>query len=101
MLSRTFYGCRSRIKRFTNHHWRICSVVAIGGASKMIVNDAILEGLQDTFESTVDSIVRYSWHKKLGLLRTVRRWRRFSGKKAKQRMLDAGSKTVFGDFLAL
>jgi pimeloyl-ACP methyl ester carboxylesterase len=81
-------------------HWRICSVVAIGGASKMIVNDAILEGLQDTFEATVDSIVRYSWHKKTGAVADSPQMAAFFREKAKQRMLDAGSKTVFGDFLA-
>ena len=101
VLSRTFYGCRSRIKRFTKHHHRrICSVVAIGGASKMIVNDAILEGLQNTFEATVDSIVRYSWHKKTGAVADSPQMAAFFREKAKQRMLDAGSKTVFGDFLA-
>ncbi len=83
-----------------SNHWRICSVVAIGGASKMIVNDAILDGLQNTFESTVDSIVKYSWHKKTGAVADSSQMAAFFREKAKQRLLDAGSKTVFGDFLA-
>ena len=83
-----------------SNHWRICSVVAIGGASKMIVNDAILDGLQNTFESTVDSIVKYSWHKKTGAVADSSQMAAFFREKAKQRLLDVGSKTVFGDFLA-
>jgi pimeloyl-ACP methyl ester carboxylesterase len=74
--------------------------VAIGGASKMIVNDAILDGLQHTFEATVDSIVKYSWHKKTGAVAGSAKMAAFFREKAKQRMLDAGSKTVHGDFLA-
>ena len=93
-------GAAVALNASLNHHRRICSVVAIGGASKMIVNDAILEGLQDTFEATVDSIVRYSWHKKTGAVADSPQMAAFFREKAKQRMLDAGSKTVFGDFLA-
>ena len=81
-------------------HWRIRSVVAIGGASKMIVNDAILEGLQNTFEATVDNIVKYSWHKETGAIADSRRMAAYFREKAKQRVLNAGSKTVYGDFLA-
>ena len=83
-----------------SQHWRVCSMVAIGGASKMIVNDSILEGLQNTFEATVDSIVKYSWHKKTGAVADSRQMAAFFREKAKQRILDAGSETVYGDFLA-
>ncbi len=93
-------GAAIALNASLSHHWRICSVVAIGGASKMIVNDAILDGLQNTFESTVDSIVKYSWHKKTGAVADSPQMAAFFREKAKQRMLDAGSKTVFGDFLA-
>ena len=79
---------------------RISSVVAIGGASKMIVNDAILEGLQNTFETTVDNIVKYSWHKKTGAIADSQQMATYFREKAKQRILDAGSRTVYGDFLA-
>ena len=93
-------GAAVALNASLSHHRRICSVVAIGGASKMIVNDAILEGLQNTFEATVDSIVRYSWHKKTGAVAGQSADGGVFQGKAKQRMLDAGSKTVFGDFLA-
>ena len=83
-----------------SQHWRVCSMVAIGGASKMIVNDAILEGLQNTFEATVDSIVKYSWHKKTGAVADSQQMAAFFREKAKQRILDAGSETVYSDFLA-
>ena len=79
---------------------RISSVVAIGGASKMIVNDAILDGLQNTFEATVDNIVKYSWHKKTGAIADSQQMASYFREKAKQRILDAGSRTVYGDFLA-
>ena len=79
---------------------RICSVVAIGGASKMIVTDAILEGLQNTFEATVDNIVKYSWHKKTGAIADSQQMATYFREKAKQRILGAGSRTVHGDFLA-
>ena len=93
-------GAAIALNASLSHHWRICSIVAIGGASKMIVNDAILDGLQNTFEATVDSIVRYSWHKKTGAVADSQQMAAFFREKAKQRMLDSGSKTVHGDFLA-
>ena len=83
-----------------SQHWRICSIVAIGGASKMIVNDAILEGLQNAFEATVDNIVRYSWHKQTGAIADSQQMAAYFREKAKQRIIDAGSRTVHGDFLA-
>lgn len=61
-------GAAIALNASLSQHWRICSVVVIGGASKMIVNNAILLGLQNTFETTVDSIVKYSWHKKTGAI---------------------------------
>ena len=93
-------GAAIALNASLSHHWRICSAVAIGGASKMIVNHAILQGLQNTFEATVHSIVRYSWHKKTGAIADSERMAAYFREKAEQRMLDAGSKTVHGDFLA-
>ncbi len=93
-------GAAIALNAAISQHWRICSVVAIGGASKMIVSDAILKGLQNTFEATVDNIVKYSWHKKTGAIANSQQMAAYFRKKAKQRMLDAGTKTVYGDFLA-
>ena len=93
-------GAAIALNASLSRHWRICSAVAIGGASKMIVNHAILQGLQNTFEATVNSIVRYSWHKKTGAVADSELMAAYFREKAKQRMLDAGSKTVHGDFLA-
>ena len=93
-------GAAIALNASLSHHWRICSIVSIGGASKMIVNDAILEGLKNTFEPTVDSIVKYSWHKKTGAIADSQLMALFFREKAKQRIIDAGSKTVYGDFLA-
>ena len=93
-------GAAIALNASVTRHWRICSAVAIGGASKMIVNHAILQGLQNTFEATVNSIVRYSWHKKTGAVAGSERMAAYFREKAKQRMLNAGSKTVHGDFLA-
>jgi len=93
-------GAAIALNASLSQHWRICSVVAIGGASKMLVNDAILQGLQKTFESTVDNIVKYSWHKKTGAIADSQQMAAYFREKAKQRMLDAGPRTVHGDFLA-
>jgi pimeloyl-ACP methyl ester carboxylesterase len=93
-------GAAIALNASLSHHWRICSIVSIGGASKMIVNDAILEGLKNTFEPTVDSIVKYSWHKKTGAIADSQLMAVYFREKAKQRIIDAGSKTVYGDFLA-
>ena len=93
-------GAAMALNAALSKHSRICSVVAIGGASKMIVNDAILEGLQNTFEATVDSIVKYSWHKKTGAIADCQQMATYFREKAKQRILGAGSRTVHGDFLA-
>ena len=93
-------GAAIALNTSLSRHWRICSVVAIGGASKMNVNHAILQGLQNTFEATVNSIVKYSWHKKTGAVADSEQMAAYFREKAKQRMLDAGSKTVHGDFLA-
>ena len=93
-------GAAIALNASLSQHRRICSVVAIGGASRMIVNDAILEGLQNTFEATVDNIVKYSWHKKTGAIAGSQQMAAYFREKAKQRILDAGSKTVHKDFLA-
>lgn len=93
-------GAAIALNASLRHNWRICSVVVIGAASKMIVNDAILEGLQNTFEATVDDIVRYSWHKKTGAIADSQQMASFFREKARQRILNCGSKTVYKDFLA-
>ena len=93
-------GAAIALNAALRRHWRICSVVAIGGASKMTVNDAILEGLQNSFEATVDDIVKYSWHKKTGAIADCQQMAVYFREKAKQRILEAGSITVHGDFLA-
>ena len=93
-------GAAIALNASLSQHWRISSVVTIGGASKMIVNDSILEGLQNTFEATVDSIVKYSWHKQTGAIADSEQMATYFREKAKQRILNAGSGTVHGDFLA-
>ena len=93
-------GAAIALNASLSHNWRICSVVVIGAASKMIVNDAILEGLQNTFEVTVDNIVKYSWHKKTGAIADSQQMASFFREKAKRRMLNSGPETVYRDFLA-
>ena len=93
-------GAAIALNASLSQHWRIRSIVAIGGASKMIVSDSILDGLQNTFEATVDNIVRYSWHKQTGAIADSQQMAKYFREKAKQRILNAGSKTVHGDFLA-
>ena len=93
-------GAAIALNASLSQHWRIRSIVAIGGASKMIVNDTILEGLQNTFEATVDNIVKYSWHKQTGAIADSLQMAKYFREKAKQRILNAGSRTVHGDFLA-
>ena len=93
-------GAAIALNASLGQHWRIGSVVVIGGASKMVVTDSILEGLQNTFEATVESIVKYSWHKQTGAIADSQQMAAYFREKAKQRILDAGSRTVHGDFLA-
>lgn len=70
---------------------RLASIALIGGSSKLVVSPAILDGLQNDFEATVDNIIRYSWHKKTT---------DFFKQKGRQRMLEAGSEVVYNDYLA-
>ena len=72
------------------YNW-LKAIALIGGASKMFVTDAILEGLKENFEPTIDNIVKYSWYKNTGA---------FFKQKGRQRMLEAGSKVVHDDFYA-
>ena len=72
------------------YNW-LKAIALIGGASKMFVTDAILEGLKENFEPTIDNIVKYSWYKNTGA---------FFKQKGRQRMLEAGSKVVYDDFYA-
>ena len=52
------------------------------------------------FEATVDNIVKYSWHKQTGAIADSVQMAKYFREKAKQRILNAGSRTVHGDFLA-
>jgi len=70
---------------------RLAGVVLIGSASKLQVSPDILKGLQDDFENTVDDIIKYSWYKETGA---------FFKEKGRQRMLETGSKVVYGDYYA-
>ncbi|MEM9107264.1 MAG: alpha/beta hydrolase, partial [Pseudomonadota bacterium] len=70
---------------------RLVSIGMIGGSSKLVVSPAILDGLQNNFEATVDNLIRYMWHKKTT---------NFFKEKGRQRMLEAGSEVVYNDFLA-
>ena len=70
---------------------RLASIALIGGSSKLVVSSAILDGLKNDFEATVDNIIRYSWHKKTT---------DFFKQKGRQRMIEAGSEVVYNDFLA-
>lgn len=70
---------------------RLAGIVMIGSSSKLQVAPAILEGLQNDFENTVDAIVKYSWHKETGA---------FFKEKGRQRILEAGKEVVYGDFFA-
>lgn len=74
-----------------NNNKRVSSIAMIGGASKMIVSDSILDGLKNNFVPTIDNIVKYSWYKNTGA---------FFKQKMRQRMIDAGSDVVFDDFFA-
>ena len=93
-------GAAIALNASLSQHWRIRSVVAIGGASKMNVTESILEGLQNTFEATVDNIVKFSWHKQTGAIADSQQMATYFREKAKQRILNAGSTTVHRDFLA-
>lgn len=69
----------------------LAGIVLIGGSSRLVVSDAILDGLRSDFEPTVDNIVRYSWHKDTSA---------FFKRENRQRLLEAGSDVVYNDFLA-
>ncbi|MEM7377430.1 MAG: alpha/beta hydrolase [Pseudomonadota bacterium] len=70
---------------------RLAGICLIGAASTLQVSPAILEGLQQDFENTVDAIIKYSWFKKTGA---------FFKEKGRQRMLETGQDVVYGDFFA-
>ncbi len=70
---------------------QLAGLVLIGGASKLVVSEEILTGLQTAFEATVDNIIKYSWFKQtMG----------FFKQKGRQRMLEAGSQVVYNDYFA-
>lgn len=70
---------------------RIAGIALLGGSAKLTVSEAILEGLQEAFEATVDNIIRYSWKKTTSAF--------FKGE-SRQHMFEAGPKVVYNDFLA-
>ncbi|MCR9135254.1 MAG: alpha/beta hydrolase [Alphaproteobacteria bacterium] len=70
---------------------RLAGIALIGGSGRLIVSDAILDGLQTSFEPTVDAIVKYSWHRDTSA---------FFKKEGRQHLLEAGSGVVYNDFLA-
>lgn len=70
---------------------RLAGLVLVGGAARLQVTDAILDGLRDAFPETVDVIVKYSW---------ARESSPFFKSLGRERMLACGKETVLGDFLA-
>jgi pimeloyl-ACP methyl ester carboxylesterase len=84
-------GASIGLRAALNKYGWLKAIAMIGGASKMIVSDDILDGLQNYFEPTIENIVKYSWHKNTGA---------FFKQKALQRMLEAGSQVVHDDFYA-
>ena len=73
-------GAAIALNASLRRHWRICSVVAIGGESKMIVNDAILEGLQTPLKQLSTVSLDIHGIKKLVLLQTASKWQHILGK---------------------
>lgn len=84
-------GAAIALSLAVRHNPSLAGIALIGGSSRMVVSDAILEGLKTDFEATIDAIVKYSWHRNTGT---------FFKQKARQRMLDAGPAVVYDDFLA-
>ena len=70
---------------------RLCAIAIVASSSTLSVSPAILEGLQTAFETTVDSIVKYSWHRDTG--DTFRQ-------EGRRRLREAGPKVVHDDFSA-
>ena len=70
---------------------RLGGIILIGSASKLQVAPAILEGLQNDFENTVDAIIKFSWFKETGA---------FFKEKGRQRMLETGQDVIYGDYFA-
>ena len=75
----------------TERNPRLCAVALVAGSSKLSVSPAILEGLQNSFEATVDNLVKYSWHRNTG---------DFFKQKGRQRLLEAGRQVVYDDYFA-
>ena len=59
-------GASIALNAALNKYSWLTAIAMIGGASKMFVTDAILEGLKENFEPTIDNIVKYSWYKNTG-----------------------------------
>ncbi|MDA4844430.1 alpha/beta fold hydrolase [Hoeflea poritis] len=70
---------------------RLCAIAIVAGSSKLSVSPAILEGLQNNFEATVDNIVKYSWHRD-----TCDAFRQ----EGRKRLIEAGPEVVHDDFFA-
>lgn len=75
----------------TRKNERLAGIALIGGSSQLVVSEAILTGLQNAFEATVDNIIKYSWHKNTD---------DFFKQKNRQSMLESGSGVVHDDFYA-
>lgn len=74
-----------------DHHPCIAGIAMIGGSSRLVVSDTLLDGLQTNFEPTIDGIVKYSWFKTTDASLK---------EKNRQRLIDAGPEVVYNDFLA-
>ncbi|WP_419913145.1 alpha/beta fold hydrolase [Hoeflea sp.] len=70
---------------------RLCAVALVAGSSKLSVSPAILDGLQNNFEATVDNLVKYSWHRNTG---------DFFKQKGRQRLMESGQQVVYDDYFA-
>lgn len=67
------------------------ALILLGSGTKMPVNDAILDGLQTDFESTVKMITKFSWHKEATPAYVAT---------GRAHMLGTDPAVVHGDFLA-
>ena len=75
----------------TERNPRLRAVAIVAGSSKLSVGPALLDGLQNSFEATVDSLVKYSWHRNAD--DTFKQ-------KGRQQLLESGQQVVHDDFFA-
>lgn len=70
---------------------RLAGIGVLASAAKLNVSPAILDGLQNQFEATIGSIVKYSWHRDTDIaLKDA----------ARDRLLNCPQNVVYDDFLA-